>query len=45
VFIKSKPYTAKANTQGLEARQMVAQGKQDEVRAALGKSSNKKPEP
>jgi hypothetical protein len=27
--------------QGLKARQIIAQGKRDEVRAALGKSSNR----
>ena len=32
-------------SQGLKARQMIAQGKRDEIRAALGKRSNNSPKP
>jgi hypothetical protein len=38
-------HLAATNLQGLKARQTIAQGKRDEVRAALGESSNNSPKP
>jgi hypothetical protein len=38
-------HVAATNLQGLKARQKIAQGKRDEVRAALGNGFNKSSKP